>query len=77
MSSCCPHGQSTARRTSLPRLRDISERKALVQLEESNIDLERFAYVASHDLSEPLRTVTSYVQLLASRYRGWLGRRCR
>jgi PAS domain S-box-containing protein len=55
-------------------LRDISERKALVQLEESNTDLERFAYVASHDLSEPLRTVASYVKLIDSRYSGCLGR---
>jgi signal transduction histidine kinase len=67
--------QELDRRTQEAERSNVMLDRRTRELERSNADLEQFAYVASHDLQEPLRKVASFCQLLQRRYQGLLDER--
>src|SRR5579871_1110854 len=70
------HSKLREQAEAIRRLNMGLERRVLERTEElmrSNEELQQYAYIASHDLQEPLRTVSVYAQLLAKRYGGHLG----
>src|SRR5256885_4095390 len=64
--------QELAARNDRLQLEIAAHEETQAALRRSNTELEQLAYVASHDMQEPLRMVASYLQLVAQRYRGQL-----
>ena len=62
--------QSNGTSTSIAIIRDTSHRKYIKQLEFKNNELEQFAFIASHDLQEPLRSITGLVEITQQSYKG-------
>jgi two-component system, sensor histidine kinase and response regulator len=70
------HAKLQEQSEAIQRLNADLEKRVLERTDElmrSNEELQQYAYVASHDLQEPLRTVSLYAQLLSKRYRSQLG----
>ncbi len=65
-------GITTLRLQRAHKKAETALRSSLIDLKRSNAELEQFAYITSHDLREPLRMITSFLQLLERRYKNEL-----